>query len=402
MLNRRTILATTPAAAAVAATALDQSAEAKTPEVKVDPNRLTPKQKALHAVRFPKLDQESQMDFLEGFKRWNAQDIASKTSADRRNAYLASLGITTGETDLDYKQCFDTLLRHPVYAAQVRLQWAAQDVMWDRAFRAFHRERDKFLAELEATDNAGPGTLELNPDLDLPEYTIHEIHRQPGGYVGDPFAGFVYHWALTQAFYQGRSEHDERHIALAQGHPLPADGEVRRILEIGCSSGMTTNAYKERFPDAEVWGIDVGGPMVRYAHWRAIKMGLAVNYAQRLAEETRFPDNHFDLVTDYLLFHEVTVDAAEKIIAEMFRVMRPGGVWKHNDIVTEGNPKARPVKTVFGKAAAWNTHRHNYEPWWIDRINSDFPGMLRRAGFAVDLDGPRDPGQAYVVAIKPA
>ncbi len=398
MLNRRTVLATTPIAIATAAT----SAEAKTTEVKINPNDLTPQQKALHAARFPKLDQEGVMDFLEGFKRWNAQDIGGKESAARRDAFLKANDVTTGPTDLTHEQSFSTLMRMPTHAAQIRLQWAAQDIMWDHAFRAFHRERDKYLAALEETDSKGPGKLELNPDMFIPEYTTHEIHRQPGGYVGDPFAGYVYHWALTQAFYQGRSEHDETHIAVTQSHPLPVDGEVKRVLEIGCSSGMTTVCYKERFPEAEVWGIDVGGPMVRYAHHRAVKMGLDVNFAQRLAEDTKFPDNHFDMVTDYLLFHEVTIKAAEKIVAEMYRVMRPGGVWKHNDTPTEGNPKAPTNKTVFGKAAAWNTHRHNYEPWWIQSITSDFPGMLRKAGFIVEADGPRGNAYPYVIATKPA
>ena len=400
MMDRRTALASTAALAA----ASSAEAEAKTTEVKVDAFNLPPKMKQAHKARFDKLDQEGVMDFLEGFKRWNAQDIASKEQSERRDRFLTSIDVTTGPTDLSHEQSFNTLMKHPIYAAQIRLQWAAQDVMWDHAFRAFHRERDKYLAALEATDNAGPGKLELNPDMHIPEYTTHEIHRQPGGYVGDPFAGYVYHWALTQAFYQGRSEHDETHIALAQSHPLPSDGEVKRVLEIGCSSGMTTVAYKERFPEAEVWGVDVGGPMVRYAHHRAVKMGVGCNFRQALAEDTKFPDNHFDMVTDFLLFHEVTLRAAEKIVAEMYRVMRPGGVWKHNDTPTEGNPKAPPNKTVFGKSAAWNTHRHNYEPWWIQRITADFPGMLRKAGFIVETDAPRGRGitYPYVLATKPA
>ena len=69
-----------------------------------------------------------------------------------------------------------------------------------------------------------------------------------------------------------------------------------------------------RFPDAEVWGVDVGGPMVRYAHMKAADMGVAVNFAQRLAENTGFPANHFDLVVSNLVFHEVSEQGAKNII----------------------------------------------------------------------------------------
>ena len=205
------------------------------------------------------------------------------------NAFLRSKGLQIGETDLGYEECFKIMLEDPSYAAKTRLERSAQALMWDRAMRAFHGEADKYLTLMEETDNAGPGSLELNPDMDLPDYTCHEIHNQPGGFVGDPFAGWVYHWALTQAFYQGRNEYDQVHLAIAQSCPKPADGEVRRILDVGCASGLSTTAYKERFPNAEVWGIDVGAPLVRYAHHRAVKKDMDVHFAQRLGEDTKFP-----------------------------------------------------------------------------------------------------------------
>ena len=387
MLSRRNILAATSAAAAVA-TAGTETKAAGTREVIIDPSNMTEAQKAYHSARFQKIDTEGLMDFCEGFKAYQTRENGSRSNRILMRDHLRSRGHGFNvETDLSYEQSWKLMMESPAFAAQTRLRWGIQDIMWDRAMRAFHNEADKYLAAMEATDKAGPGTLELNPDMDLPDYTVHEIHRQPGGYVGDPFAGWVYHWALTQAFYQGRSEHDESHLAVCYSHPKPEDGVVKRVLESGCSSGMTTTAYKERFPEAEVWGIDVGGPMVRYAHYRAINMGLDVNFAQRLAEDTKFPDNYFDMTTDYLMFHEVDIDAAYNIVAEMYRILRPGGVWKHNDTVTEANPTVTPNRTIQGKAAAWMTHRHNYEPWWIQRIESPFPQMLRDVGFEVELKG---------------
>jgi len=97
-----------------------------------------------------------------------------------------------------------------------------------------------------------------------------------------------------------------------------------------------TVALKERFPDAEVWGIDAGAPMLRYGHMRAVRLGVGVNFSQRMAEDTQFPDNHFDLVTSYLLHHEVPADVTLKIIAEVQRVTRPGGVYYPLDFVSGG------------------------------------------------------------------
>jgi SAM-dependent methyltransferase len=370
-----------------------------------DAGGMTEAHKQLHAVRLPKLDQESVMDFVLGYKRALAAGRKDPRLSEHIAAFLRSKGLSPdSETNMDYEQAFDAMMEDPLYAARTRALWTSQDLMWDRVMRVFHRDADTFLAAMEATDNSGPGMLELNPDLEIPDYARHEIHRQPGGFVGDPFAGWAYHWALTKVFYQGRSDHDEMHTALAESHPMPKDGQVRRILDFGCSAGMTTTAYKERFPEAEVWGIDCGGPMVRYAHYRAVKLGLDVNFAQRLAEDSKFPDNYFCLIDDFFVFHEVTIDAARQIAAEMFRVMRPGGVWKHNDIASEGNPAARPNRTILGKANSWDTHRNNYEPWWIDRENCDFPRLLREAGFIVDIEGDSRPNGVLVprvISTKP-
>ena len=402
MLSRRNVLAASSAAAAVA-TAGTQQAMAATRDVKFDPFNQTEAQKEFHAARFDKLDQESLMSFAEGFKKWNSQDLGGRESRRSIDAFLRSKGLPTRETDLDYEECFNILLENQSYAAKVRLQRSAQHLMWDRSMRAFHGDADKYLTLMEETDNAGPGSLELNPDMELPDYTCHEIHAQPGGFVGDPFAGWVYHWALTQAFYQGRNEYDQVHLGIAQDCPKPADGEVRRILDVGCASGLSTTAYKERFPDAEVWGIDVGGPLVRYAHHRAAKKNLDVHFAQRLAEDTKFPDGYFDIVSDYILFHEVTAEAAENIVPEFYRILRPGGIFNHADVVTVGNPNGPIPRTIREKAASWNTHRHNVEPWWHEYAHSNFPQLMRDAGFEVDFSvKPSGRRLPPVIGIKPA
>ena len=398
MLDRRTLFG---AAAAAVATAGMQQAKAATADVKIDPYNQTDEQKAFHAARFATLDQESLMSFFEGFKRWNGQDLAGRDGRRSTNAFLRSKGLPIGRTDLGYEECFNIMLEDQPYAAKIRLYRSAQALMWDRAMRAFHGDADNYLSLMEETDNAGPGSLELNPDMDIPDYACHEIHAQPGGYVGDPFAGWVYHWALTQAYYQAENEYDQGHLAVAQSCPKPADGEVRRILDMGCGSGLSTTAYKERFPDAEVWGIDVGGPMVRYAHHEAVKKNIDVHFAQRLAEDTKFPDGYFDIVSNFVMFHEVEVPAAKKIVTEIFRILRPGGVFNHADSPTEGNPKLPISGTIAAKARRWENHRHNVETWTLDYTHTDFPQLMRSAGFDVDLPMKLAWKVMPVIGIKP-
>jgi ubiquinone/menaquinone biosynthesis C-methylase UbiE len=310
---------------------------------------------------------------------------------------------TLDDTPLPHEEAWNLIVQDAPYAAQYRLMCTIQSLMWDRTSRAMHADRHELLALLEKSDKSGPGKLELNPNLEIPDYARHEIHQQPGGYVGDPLGGWVYHYAVTLGFRGGTADHDENHLEYTQAHTKPADGKVRRILDIGCGTGQSTTPLKMRFPDAEVWGIEVGAPMVRYAHYRAIKMGLDVNFRHGLAEATGFPDGYFDLVTDHLLFHEVSAEAAQKIVAETHRILRPGGVFSHHDLTAEGNPNEAPSKTVTGKAHLWETHRHNnYEAHYLKYAGTDFPGLLRKAGFTVSFQEKSAAGQRIVTGTKTA
>lgn len=389
MIDRRSLLATATSAfsAAVAAPALAQYRDYRDfwgfDNAKVS---VTDRHKAAHFIRLPELDIESEMDFAGGFKRWQ-KEYGNPDTIARRNRFVESQGLPTGRVDLPYEECFNILMRDPTYQAEIRLTRTIQELMWSRSRNALYRHYDLYMSAMEATDQTGPGSLELNPTMAIPEYTTYEIHQQPGGYVGDPLAGLLYHYALATAFYQGlfpgSVRHDEPHAMLAAGAFVPADGKVKRILELGCSDGRTSIALKERFPDAEVWGIDVGAPMVRYAHCRSATMGLDIHYAQRLAEDTKFPDNHFDMVYVNLLFHEVAAFAAKKIVPEIHRVLRPGGTWSGDASGSGGKDYVHPG-TIVAKAANWVNHRFNNETWEIQNLSNDFPTIRADAGFKVD------------------
>jgi ubiquinone/menaquinone biosynthesis C-methylase UbiE len=243
-------------------------------------------------------------------------------------------------------------------------------------FNGFRRNIDDVRARFEAAEKSDIGSIELNPDLEIPDYARHEVHIQPGGYVGDELAGFVYHYG-TNSFYLGRNDQDEVYFARAKQLTLPEDSKVGRILDMGAGIGQYALALKDTFPDAEIWGVEVGEPMVRYAHMRAAELNTPIHFAQRLAEDTKFPDGHFDVVSAHILFHEVKDEAAAKIIQEAFRVLRPGGVFDIVDFWTER------AFTPFAEYAMWADHHYNGEPWEAEFYNRPFIKMLEAAGFSV-------------------
>ena len=394
MLNRRTLFGASAAAASFLVSSLTGSravAGIRNP-VDVEPRGTTGR-----LERLPQLDLESREDFHTSFRTWVNTDLTEVTEAHVEKV-LAANGLSS-ESDISLKQALDLLADDPIVGTRLRTWTSTQEMMWRNLLDEFHGNADAYLAEMEEADNAGPGTLELNPDMDMPDYTKHEIHNQPGGYVGDPFAGHVYHYG-TNNFYMGANYQDELHTQLAQALPGPIEGGVKRILDLGCGTGQMTVALKERFPEAEVWGIDVGGPMVRYAHMRARDLGIDVNFAQRLAEDTRFPDNHFDMVTSYLLHHEVTHEVSQQIIKEAYRMLRPGGVHYPIDIFTGARDQKK--QTAWERVHWWWTYRWNVEVWYYDYESLDYPGEMRAAGFEVNEKGPQARYDSHnLVGVKP-
>ena len=328
--------------------------------------------------RLGTLDLESQQDFTLGFRLMHSKKIreSSFKSFDR---VLARNGMDP-TTPISRQELIKLVENEPTINIAARTWLANQQVTWKTLQDYFHANADVYLSEMEAADRSGPGTLELNPKMLIPDYARHEIHIQPGGYVGDPLAGHIYHYG-TNSFYIsviGHNEQDQVHKRTAERLPIPEDGKVRRILDMGCGSGQMTVALKERFPDAEVWGIDVGGPMVRYAHMRARDLGIGANFAQRLAEDTKFPDGYFDLVTSYIMHHELPADATRNVIAEAQRVTRPGGVYYPVDF-NSGGTKSLP-RMMYGR---WWDHRWNNEVWSFEYHAMDFTSEIGQRGFTI-------------------
>jgi SAM-dependent methyltransferase len=100
-----------------------------------------------------------------------------------------------------------------------------------------------------------------------------------------------------------------------------------RVLDVGCGTGTFLGALHGDF---ERHGVDVSDSMLDQARAR----GLEVERAG--ADALPYPDASFDLVTTFaVLHHLIERPVVRRSVAEMCRVVRPGGaiiVWDHNPL----------------------------------------------------------------------
>lgn len=291
----------------------------------------------------------------------------------------------------------DLLMQDPTLKTYYRVKRSLQESFWSGLSKSFNQRRDAIVAAFDAAEAAGPGTVEYDDNWqdNAPEYAGREIHIQPGGYLKDDLAGIFYDYGL-KVFLGGAADHDRLAKGVSMATAVPDDGQVSRILDLGVSAGATTIALKEKYPDAEVWGIDISAPMVRYAHVRAMEAGAEIHLRQMAAEEMDFPDNHFDAVLALLLFHELPVPVAKEVIAEVFRVLRPGGKFTVLDF-----PSVRS-RGVYSMFFAEMDAADNGEPYLPDYVRSNVEDLLVAAGFELEHYDPKAALTRGRVVVKPA
>ncbi|TXS91972.1 class I SAM-dependent methyltransferase [Parahaliea maris] len=328
-------------------------------------------------VRLGELDVESRQDYTKGYRVLNRRSYR-QVSEDMFERLIQREGVDpTSKISIDELRALVDL--DPNIGLMHKSWLANQRVTWKNLQDHYHQNADFYLSQMEAADKSGPGSLELLASQSaLPDHVKHEIHIQPGGYVGDPFAGHLYHYGTNSFWFgtRGHNEQDEIHREVAHRMPLPKDGKVRRILDYGTGVGQFAMALKARFPDAEVWGLDAGGPMVRYSHMRANNLGIPVNFIQSVAEQTQFPDGYFDMVTSFIAHHEMPAQVTRQVVAEVERITRPGGVYYPLDFISGGT-----TSTPRGMFGRWYDHRWNNEVWSMEYHSIDFTAEIAKRDF---------------------
>jgi ubiquinone/menaquinone biosynthesis C-methylase UbiE len=95
-----------------------------------------------------------------------------------------------------------------------------------------------------------------------------------------------------------------------------------RFVDIGCGNGAFTELLVERCAPAEAHGIDPAPAQIAFA--RSRPAARVAQFHEGNAMALPFPDNKFDVATMALVIF--FVPQPEKGVAEMVRVIKPGGL----------------------------------------------------------------------------
>ncbi|MBN3874320.1 MULTISPECIES: class I SAM-dependent methyltransferase [unclassified Nostoc] len=128
-----------------------------------------------------------------------------------------------------------------------------------------------------------------------------------------------------------------RQLAL-QGLTIHSDTQV---LDLCCGSGQTTQFLVKL--SQNVTGLDASPKSLQ----RARQNVPEACYLEAFAQEMPFADNLFDVVHTSVALHEMQPQQLRKIINEVYRVLKPGGVFTLVDFHAPTNPIFWPGVSVF-------------------------------------------------------
>ena len=147
----------------------------------------------------------------------------------------------------------------------------------------------------------------------------------------------------------------DRMITDVMGGVLPEQenpAQFRHILDVGSGSGGWAIDVAKENSEASVVGIDISSRMVEYARNQAAEQGVAERVEFHVMDALRmleFPANTFDLVNLRFGISFMRTWDWPRLIQEMQRVARPGGIIRltDNDIHHQSNsPALRQLQEI--------------------------------------------------------
>lgn len=238
----------------------------------------------------------------------------------------------------------------------------------------FEEVEQELAPELERLMD-GPASLTLHPDFKAPEYWKGvDFHRTEGGWDGHPHMGYI-HGELIHKKLVGLLARDgifKQRREAAQRAPKSC---YRRILDMGCSSGHYTLMLAEVYPEAQIVGIELSARMLEHAFRTANHHGFAWDLHQSAAENTPFEDASFDLVTSYILLHEMPARAIQAMFKEAFRLLEPGGDLMMSDVPRYADMDKLAIVKADREA------QYGGEPHWRSAAQLDLVAAAKQAGF---------------------
>ena len=211
-----------------------------------------------------------------------------------------------------------------------------------------------------------------------PRYYTRNFHYQSEGYLGHTSAAL--YDLQVELLFGGTADAMRRRLVRPVVEFARARGASRaqpvRILDVACGTGHFLRMLGAALPhEARLFGVDLSPHYIARAR-ESLPRDLDVSLVCENAEKLPFVDASFDVVCSVFLLHEVPGEVRLRVLREMARVVRPGGLVVVGDSIQLADaPELH--REILGFPARF------HEPYYETYVQDDLAKLLEQAGLHV-------------------
>lgn len=204
----------------------------------------------------------------------------------------------------------------------------------------------------------------------LPRYYKQNFHFQTDGWLSEDSAR-IYDFQVDVLFSGATAAMRRR--ALVPFSEILRRRDQRKVAyaDIACGTGGLLHPALSAFPRLTGTGIDLSEPYLCVARSRLSTRRAF--YARALAEQLPFQDQSLDVISCVFLFHELPPKIRRQVIAEISRVLKPGGSFLFVDSLQTGDvPDYDGLLSLFPQLF--------HEPYFASYLTEDLIGLCAENG----------------------
>jgi ubiquinone/menaquinone biosynthesis C-methylase UbiE len=226
-----------------------------------------------------------------------------------------------------------------------------------------------FFSDLRAVEHRRHGAPEERilsevPPGTYPSYYLQKFHFQSDGYLSNASAERYDH-QVEVLFGGGAAAMRRQALVPLRAALLSRPGA--RLLDVGCGTGRFLRDVKANYPRLDVTGLDLSPHYLAVAQ-RELRSWSRVQLAVGAAEAMPFADGQFDAITCIYLFHELPSGVRQGVVAEIRRVLKPGGMLVFVDSLQPGDEPDYDAMLDYFPVAF-------HEPYYASYLREDLERM---------------------------
>eukprot|EP00596_Hydrurales_sp_CCMP1899_P005391 CAMPEP_0119042634 /NCGR_PEP_ID=MMETSP1177-20130426/16041_1 /TAXON_ID=2985 /ORGANISM="Ochromonas sp, Strain CCMP1899" /LENGTH=432 /DNA_ID=CAMNT_0007009563 /DNA_START=108 /DNA_END=1403 /DNA_ORIENTATION=- len=238
----------------------------------------------------------------------------------------------------------------------------------------FQAYRDNQVDVIERRSRKGGRDVTANyQSKKYPDYYLQNFHYQTDGWLS-ALSASLYDYQVESLFL-GTADAMRRQILPSISDFMKGKQASKvKHLDIACGTGRFISFVLDNYNDLDCTVLDLS-PFYLADTKKLLKKYNQVKYVEAPAEALPFEDASLDSISCVYLFHELPSEIRVKVVAEMARVLKPGGEVFFVDSAQAGEVPFEAVLEGFTVSA--------HEPYYMDYTKTDLPALFKSSGMSV-------------------